>query len=221
MAGRNKKRLTAYIVMPLVFALCGFLFIYITAKPVLDPVLSVFKMIGSEYRDGTNKEFTDIFEANGTPSEDGSIKASSVTFPRAGTRYGQITIEGTSINAPLFFGDGSRELRSGAGQYTGSSFPGLGGTVLIGAHNNTYFSDLGSARPGAKITLKTNYGVYVYEVTDAAVRRADDTSAFDLRAKQENIVLYTCYPFNMLGLTPQRYFVWGRLVSGPSVLVNE
>lgn len=51
-----------------------------------------------------------------------------------------------------------------------------------------------------------------------AVVEETDTSAYDLDADTENIILYTCYPFGILTRTTQRYFVYGDLVSGPAVL---
>ena len=93
--------------------------------------------------------------------------------------------------------------------------------MLVGGHNNSYFNGLKSVKVGNTITLKTNYGVYTYKVTKTAVLPATDKSAYDLKATQENLVLYTCYPFDMLGLTPNRYFVYADYVSGPRVLLDQ
>ena len=42
--------------------------------------------------------------------------------------------------------------------YNGSHIPGYGKPILISAHNNTWFHDLGSAQVGNDITIETNYG---------------------------------------------------------------
>ena len=47
--------------------------------------------------------------------------------------------------------------------------------------------------------------------------RRSDTSAYDLDAAEENIILYTCYPLGQTALTDLRYFIYGRFVSGPAL----
>ena len=163
----------------------------------------------------------DLLDLNTLPQYSGEIKASEVTFPAVGDKYGILTIEGTDVNAELYFGDGRRELRLGLGQYNGSSFPGTGGTVLISGHNNSAFKDLKSAKVGDKVNLRTNYGMYVYEITATAIKKNTDKTAFDLFKNEENLVLYTCYPFDKLGITADRYFVYGKIVSGPKILTRE
>nr|WP_298644384.1 hypothetical protein [uncultured Ruminococcus sp.] len=33
----------------------------------------------------------------------------------------------------------------------------------------------------------------------------------------ENLIMYTCYPFDELGLTSKRFFVYAKLVSGTQI----
>lgn len=47
--------------------------------------------------------------------------------------------------------------------------------------------------------------------------KATDRTAYDLSADYENLIMYTCYPFDALGLTTQRYFVYAKLVSGTPI----
>ena len=54
-----------------------------------------------------------------------------------------------------------------------------------------------------------------------AVVQETDTTAYDLDADTENIILYTCYPFGILTRTTQRYFVYGDLVSGPALITDS
>ena len=44
-----------------------------------------------------------------------------------------------------------------------------------------------------------------------------DTTAYDLDADRENLIMYTCYPFGTLQYTDQRYFIYCDYVSGPTV----
>ena len=162
---------------------------------------------------------TDLFSELGQDIETSSeaIKASELVYPNAGDMFGHITVKGTAVDADVYYGDGSRQLNRGAGIYTGGGIPGGSGTILMAGHCNTYFHDLGSAAPGDKIVLKTHYGAYEYEVTGAKVADYQDTSTYDFSRGDENLILYTCYPFDSLGFTPERYFVYAKYVSGPMI----
>lgn len=215
-----KNKLTALISMPLVFTFLGYLLIYFVGAPIINPALDIISIISADFNVGEVQNY-DLLDLNTLPQYSGEIKASEVTFPAVGDKYGILTIEGTDVNAELYFGDGRRELRLGLGQYNGSSFPGTGGTVLISGHNNSAFKDLKSAKVGDKVNLRTNYGMYVYEITATAIKKNTDKTAFDLFKDEENLVLYTCYPFDKLGITADRYFVYGKIVSGPKILTRE
>ena len=78
-----------------------------------------------------------------------------------------------------------------------------------------YGDEFEHAQNGAMITVTTAYGTYTYEITDMRVANANDTSAYDMDAPEENIILYTCYPLGQVSLTDMRYFIYGKYVSGP------
>jgi sortase A len=138
-------------------------------------------------------------------------------MPDYGDRYGRLTISGTEIDASVFWNDSETELNKGIGTYAGGWLPGFGRTVLMAGHRNTSLKDLGSAEVGSVITLETHYGTYTYEVTDIAVKHMSDSSAYDFSKDQENIIIYTCYPFDYIGAAKERYFVYGSPLSGTQV----
>lgn len=198
-----------FIILPITFLCAGFLILYLAAAPILRPLADVASLIFLDEKKPVTDGFDSIFDPEASSSEapaeeTDKIKASTFTFPSYGTHFGQLSIEGTTVDAPLFFGDGTAQLKRGACVYNGSYIPGYGKTVLISSHNNTWFHDLGSAQVGNKVTIQTNYGTYVYEITGTKI--SPDGSDYDLSAQDENIILYTCYPFDALGLTPQRFF---------------
>ncbi len=202
---------------PLAFCFCGYFFLYLLLSPVLEPAANVWSMVTAGLRQQQGEDLT-INRLDGYTE---SVPSSLITFPSYGDRFGEIAIPNAGIQAPLYFGDSKALLKKGACQYMGSSFVGSGSTVLISAHNNTYFHTLGQAKVGDTVLLRTNYGDYTYEVERTGIYTTSDDSAYDLLATEENLVLYTCYPFNMLGLTAKRYFVFCRYVSGPKILYNE
>ena len=125
------------------------------------------------------------------------------------------------IRADLYFGDSWYVLGNGVGIYNGSAIPGYGRTVLIAGHNNTYFNGLKYAEEGQIIKIRTNYGNYKYEITGTKITDCEDRSAYDLNKNEENIILYTCYPFDTLGLTNLRAFIYAKYVSGPMIDKNS
>ena len=214
-----------FIILPIIFLCLGFFVLYLAVSPILRPFGDIASLIFLEERKSPSEEFDSIFDsaAEKPPVEqtaqETTIDASSFTFPSYGTHFGQISIEGTSISAPLFFGDGKAQLKQGACVYNGSHIPGYGKPILISAHNNTWFHDLGSAQVGNDITIETNYGTYVYQITGTKI--SPDGSDYDLSGEEETLTLYTCYPFDTLGLTPQRFFVYAKYISGPRINIYE
>ncbi len=95
-----------------------------------------------------------------------------------------------------------------------TAYPGENGTVLIGAHTGTYFSDLGSVQLGAMIHLETDWGDFTYQVTDMQVILETDIDKGASGGNRPSVILYTCYPFGILTHTPtQRYAVYADPVS--------
>jgi len=143
------------------------------------------------------------------------------SIPAEGELYGVIYSDPPGIiDAYLFYGDSPRELNMGVGTYTGhpgAYIPGSGRTVLLAGHANTVFSQLGELRAGDIIHIDTSYGRYRYRVTHRRIARDTDTSAYDFTRTDENLILYTCYPFDSFGLTNDRFFVYAEFLSGPKL----
>ena len=150
------------------------------------------------------------------PEESIYIKRSEIDMPNPGDLYGRITISGTDVDSPVFWGDSERELNKGVGTYMGW-LPGFGRTIILAGHRNTDFKDLGSVETGAIITVATHYETYTYEVIRTAVHHMDDTSSYDLLREDENIILYTCYPFDFIGAARERFFVYGEPLTGKPI----
>ena len=137
--------------------------------------------------------------------------------PYVGEAYGHLTISGTAVDCDLYYGDSEAQMSKGAGTYTGAHIPGENGTILLAGHTGTFFRDFESAEIGADIQIETRYGTYHYEIVNMQPAEATDETAYDLTREEENIILYTCYPFGQLSPTPYRYFIYGEFVSGPEI----
>lgn len=228
----NKKRRRhkkfggkSFIILPIIFLIGTYLVLYFAFAPTLGTMVSAMGMFFSDTEKNYSTDYKNIFvpvsESSTIPTvnvgDELLLDIKEVTYPNYGDMFGNLIIEDCNIDCNLFFGDGNIALRNGVGVYNGSFIPGYGRTILIAGHNNTYFNGLKNADKGQKIIIRTNYGNYEYEITDTAVKKSDDASAYDLDADYENLIMYTCYPFDELGLTKDRFFVYAKYVSGPRI----
>ena len=132
-----------------------------------------------------------------------------------GDKLGRIWVEGTNVDCDLYLGDSETQFSRGAGCHAedGCVLPGENGTVFIGAHTGTYFSDLGSCEIGAIIHLETTWGDFAYQITDMQVILETDIDKVRWGAEEPSCILYTCYPFGILTHTTQRYAVYAAPVN--------
>ncbi len=234
----------SFIILPIVFLIIGFLLIFFVVKPIVAPFLEYADLILLDSEMDYDKEFDDIFvpivdieeplppddkedpdvnaeppdvNVEPPPTQPDTIPLSSITYPKFGTKYAQIRIPECYISTYLYFGDSTKILKLGAGQSTSSFIPGYGGTILAGAHNNTYFHNFKYIKEGQKIYIDTSYGQYVYTVTETKIIKSSQTKELRLDSDKEILVLYTCYPFDELGLTNKRFVVYADYTSGPII----
>lgn len=205
--------------MPLLFLVIGYLLIYFLAHPVLQPVQSVYAMmIGTDvpqFEEEIPDQVVNLADAN---AQQNMVDISEVVFPNVGDKFAHLAISGTQVDCDVYYGDSKAILKKGAGQYSGSKLPGFGSTTMVAAHVTTHFKDLKNVEPGDVVTLTTTYGVYTYTIERTAIAHYQDETAYDLRAKEDNLVLYTCYPFDSFTFTSQRFFVYAKYTSGPQVV---
>lgn len=211
----------AYIYMPLFFTIIGYGVVYLAALPLINTISSVAQLMTSSTEPMFDTELKSIYDIPASEDEQKtSILLSEITMPASETLYGHISCDRISLDAPLYFGDTTTVLKSGVGQYTGSFLPGFGRPLLLAAHNTTYFLPLADIKEGDTVTITTTYGIYKYEITGMQVANKNDTSAYDLSQEEEQLIMYTCYPFNTLGDLENRYFVYGNKISGPVVVYD-
>lgn len=211
----------AYIYMPLIFTVIGYGILWIATAPVIDFVYNVGSMVMAQEVPEFNTELGSVFDGNdGHPDEQPEfVSTSDITLPVFGEQYGQITCDRIGLNSPVYFGDDNDILRVGAGQYIGSFLPGYGRLIMLCAHNTTFFKPLQIIEAGDIIVFKTSYGVYQYRVSRTDIKDHNDSSAYDLLKEEEELIMYTCYPFEtMVGTKTDRLFVYCEKISGPTVI---
>lgn len=127
--------------------------------------------------------------------------------------YATLYIDRIGMEVPIYYGDDSKTLRKGPGQYPGSSLPGEGSQILIAGHNTTHFKPLQNVVVGDIIRVVTGYGEFHYQVISTKIASMNDTSTYNLSLDHEQLVLYTCYPFTGPPGKTQRFFVYADLIN--------
>lgn len=224
---RQKRNKWAYLYMPIFFIILGYGMIYVIFAPVLQFVSSAVQIISLNqaptFNTVENVTFTEKEKEEMVTEEPKIVAASQIEYPKIGEQYGEITVEKLGIQEVLTFGDSDEDLRIGAGQYTGSTFPGEKGTTLIGGHNNSTFGLFSLIQENDIVQVMTKYGVFNYRVYKSEVARYDTEEIPRLLEQRDEdiLILYTCYPVDMLGLTDDRLFVYAKLDSGSVVDENS
>ena len=211
---KNRKGIR-YIVTPLVFtlALTGFFGLLLTGA--LGNQLDKWKSLWIAGAPGYSYAYA--AQGEDLPAE-GTIAREGLSLPLSGDQYGELACEKAGLQAPLYYGDSEEVLKKGAGTYAGSYLPGMGGTILAGAHDATFFAPLEKMEKDDVISLTTTYGSYQYRVTKTQAADLMDASAYQISKDGEELVLYTCYPFGVEDeVREQRFYVYAEKISGPEI----
>lgn len=221
MTNKRLRQIMAYIYMPLFFTLIGYGIIILSVLPFIGTVSTVGSIITSDGVPDFSTDLNILYDEDkakeAAVTNTDSVELEEITMPYYGTQYGVISCSRISLNAPLFFGDNATILRNGIGQYIGSSIPGFNMPILLCGHNTTFCLPLSYIEAGDIITIETNYGTYEYKVSHTEVHHMNDSSAYNLSANREQLIIYTCYPFNIVGNKVNRLFVYADKISGPDV----
>lgn len=177
--------------------------LYVAGKPVLSYVKSHGKMIIIKGAPGYLDEYGQATIINADNNIDDASEAlsnslSDIKKPDLNTLYGAIYSDRIGLAVPLYYGDDYKTLEKGACQYPKSGLPGHGRPILISGHSSTFFAPLEQLELGDVVYIDTNYGSYSYKVDSIEITDSSDTTAYDLELDEEELIIYTCYPFGKL-----------------------
>ena len=126
----------AYVVVPLAFVLVSTALVFIVGHTVLAPYQALLGWFFSTTEVAQPRDLLDnaatvinggtVDEPDAQPDR---LPLSSVTYPSEGDRYATITISGTNVDAPVYYGDTSKILNAGVGTYKDDSRVGIPGTT--------------------------------------------------------------------------------------------
>lgn len=215
---------SAYIYMPVLFTIIGYLLLTAALLPVYEQAVSVANLVIAKETPVFTPQLTSIYvPSEKTPVETGTetIDVNDIELPVAGSQYGNIACGRIGLSAPLYWDDTLEILRYGAGQNISSFLPGFGRLLIIAGHNSTFFNVLQNIEVGDVIDIDTNYSPYQYEVTDVTVMDEDDLRDMlyeNMPKEEETLFMYTCYPFTAhVGRRTDRFLVTGKRIAGADV----
>ncbi len=124
---------------------------------------------------------------------DTTYETGLIRYPSFGEQYAKLEIESVGMNVGVYYGVNAELLERGACQSTQSVIAGEIGNTVIDAHVNTFFSELADVQVGDTVRLYTNYGNFVYEVTEQIEFSKSDRKYLGVTT-EEYLTLYTCKP---------------------------
>lgn len=164
---------------------------------------SIISLINKIAIDTENKK-----EILTTMDENNRIK----NYPEYGTQYATIEIPKIDVNLPVYFGDTLDVLKKGVGHSSGSYFPGEGGSIIYMGHNSKkVFRRFSELEANDEMTVKTNYGEYKYKIYYMQIIKETELEKMPIQREKEILMVFTCYPFNNIGYTTERYVVYAEL----------
>lgn len=120
-----------------------------------------------------------------------TYESGEVIHPKFGEMYAVLTTSAFDISIPVYWGSNSELFEHGACQSSGSKILGEEGNTVISAHEDTFFSELYKLKTGDIVTLKTNYGEFVYKVKEIVSFNKKD-SRYVSPSETSKLTLYTC-----------------------------
>ncbi len=209
----------AYVYMPLFFSILSYGIVYLMTSDMISLATGVTQLIMTESDPDFSVDYANTFNPGSVEiSNDNTVKRADVPQANYGDLYAYVKCQDIGLDCPVYMGSDNSILKLGAGQVTATYQPGFGSLIMIGAHNNTFFNCLKNIQTGTVITMETSYGTYTYQVNSTEVVDVTDKDAYDFFTDHEQLLLYTCYPFDTLSSTVYRYMVHADLISGPSVV---
>lgn len=209
----------AYVYMPLFFSILSYGIVYLMTSDIISLATGVTQLIMTESDPDFSVDYANTFNPGSVEiSNDNTVKRADVPQANYGDLYAYVKCQDIGLDCPVYMGSDNSILKLGAGQVTATYQPGFGSLIMIGAHNNTFFNCLKNIQTGTVITMETSYGTYTYQVNSTEVVDVTDKDAYDFFTDHEQLLLYTCYPFDMLASTDYRFMVHADLVSGPTIV---
>ncbi|WP_258265115.1 class D sortase [Rossellomorea sp. SC111] len=137
--------------------------------------------------------------------------ASQYSF-NPGDIIGILQISKLNKELPIIEGTDESELERGVGHYSSTKLPNQQDRIFLAGHRDTVFKKMGELQKGDKLTLQMKAGTHTYEIFETLIVKETDLSVLKSTAPQEVLTLSTCYPFEYLSSTTERYIINARRI---------
>jgi LPXTG-site transpeptidase (sortase) family protein len=124
----------------------------------------------------------------------------------------EISVPAIGYRAIVRQGVGSKVLALGPGHYPGTPWPGQPGNVGVAGHNN-YWLSFNRLRAGDRVEIRTQHGLYVYEISGSRVVSPNDGTVL-APTNDNRLTLTTCYPLWTLAFATQRLVFTASEIGG-------
>jgi LPXTG-site transpeptidase (sortase) family protein len=135
------------------------------------------------------------------PSEQADCVAPKVSSASAGVVRMVLDAPAIGLVAPVLASDTETALSEGVGHLPTSAWPDQAGTVVLEAHDVTFFARIDQLHPKATIELESPCRRWTYRVVGGQVVKAGTP----VPNRDNTLVLVTCWPTNALYFTTTRY----------------
>ncbi|MET3728470.1 sortase A [Fictibacillus halophilus] len=132
--------------------------------------------------------------------------------PGKGENIGNLLIPKLNATLPIFHGTDEEELERGVGHYEKSVLPGEHDNSVLSGHRDTVFRKLGEVGKGDKLVVETSAGTFTYKIRQVRIVDKDDRTVI-VPKPRATLTVSTCYPFDFIGASPQRYILVADLIS--------
>jgi sortase A len=150
------------------------------------------------------KEVVNTFKINDTT-------ANSVFYRYTqGEVVGILTIPKLNKELPIIEGTDEAELEKGVGHYSDTRLPGQKDRIFLAGHRDTVFKRMGEIEKGDTLSIHMESGTYRYKVFETIIVKESDLSVLQPTSPDEILTLSTCYPFEYLSSTEERYIINAR-----------
>jgi LPXTG-site transpeptidase (sortase) family protein len=124
----------------------------------------------------------------------------------------EIRVPAVGYQAVVRQGVGLNVLDRGPGHYPSTPWPGQPGNVGVAGHN-TFWLSFSHLKPGDRVEIQTQHGLYVYEITGSKVVSPTDRTVL-AATDDDRLTLTTCYPLWAGAFATERLVFTAREMGG-------
>lgn len=132
--------------------------------------------------------------------------------PEKGENIGKLIIPKLGASLPIVHGTDEEELEKGVGHFSKSVLPGEDDNSVLSGHRDTVFRKLGEVGKGDILVVETEAGKFTYKVKNVRIVDKDDRTVI-VPKPRATLTVSTCYPFDYIGDSPERYILIANLIS--------